>query len=74
MQTIYKNQPSFNLILDVPPVKQGIRQFWTLTGGMVCQASCRVEDSEVEVSLSGLSGGTRIDRRYGVGRISVEVV
>ena len=31
MQTIYKNQPSFNLILDVPPVEQGIRQFWTLT-------------------------------------------
>ena len=43
-------------------------------GGMVCQASFRVGDSEVEVSLSGLSGGTRIDRRYGVGRISVEVV
>ena len=26
-----QNQPSFNLILDVPPVKQGIRQNWTLT-------------------------------------------
>lgn len=43
-------------------------------GGMVCQASFRVEDSEVEVSPFGLFGGTRIDRCYGVGRIPVEVV
>ena len=32
VQTIYKNQPNFNLILDVPLVKQGVHQFWTLEG------------------------------------------
>ena len=31
MQTNYKYQPNFNLILDVPPEKQGVRQNWTLT-------------------------------------------
>lgn len=42
--------------------------------GMVCQASFRIEDSEVEVSPSNLFVGTRFDRRYGMGRISVEIV
>ena len=31
MLTNYKFQLDFNLILDISPVKQGIRQFWTLT-------------------------------------------
>ena len=42
--------------------------------GMVCQASFRVGDSEVEVSPSGLFVRTCINRRYGMGRIPVEVV
>ena len=46
MQTIYKNQPSFNLILDVPPVKQGIRQFWTLTENHMEISNCLVTIAE----------------------------
>ena len=29
--TDYKYQSNFNLILDIPPEKQGARQNWTLT-------------------------------------------
>ena len=43
-------------------------------GGMVCQASFFVADSEMEVPPSGLSARTRIDRCYGMGRIPVEIV
>lgn len=44
MLTNYKYNLNFNLILDIPPEKQGVRQNWTLTKDGVQSVSFKFTD------------------------------
>lgn len=57
MLTNYKYNLNFNLILDIPPEKQGVRQNWTLTEGVADEKS--------------LFGGIDVSRQIKKQRVSL---